>query len=121
MASTKQNVSEIISAASVDCAEVERKPTQGTNQNSLSIVSIQSNMIKVIALEYGVEIDVDTSNELLNELSAQMKDRQVHSSRQSMLGWLPGIENIARDSEVAAMTEALGWAANSHFEKMAAE
>lgn len=121
MASTKQNVNEIISAASVYSAELELELVQGTSQDSLSIVSVQSNMIKAIALEYGVEIGVDVSNELLQKLSAQMKDRQVHSSRQSMLGWLPGIQNIASESEVAAMTEALGWAANSHFEKLKSE
>ncbi len=116
MASTRQNVSEIISAAAVACAEIEQQLERGMNADTLLIVSIQSNMIKAIGLEYSVAIDLAGSAELLKILSARMRDRLVHSSRHTMLGWLPGIENVASESETAGFTEALGWAANSHFE-----
>jgi uncharacterized protein (DUF697 family) len=117
MGSTKQNVSDIISTASVACAELELNSTGEFYQKVSPVVSVQSRMIEEIALEYGVVLSYPATVELRNSLSEGMKDRQVHSSRHAMLGWLPGIQNVASDSEVAAQTEALGWAANSYFEQ----
>jgi hypothetical protein len=48
-----------------------------------------------------------------------MQGNQVLFSRQAFVGWLPGIENDNNVSTAAALTEAIGWAANSHFEQTA--
>jgi uncharacterized protein (DUF697 family) len=117
MGSTKQNVSDIISAASVACAELELNSAGESARNDVPVVSIQTRMIEQIAHEHGVMLSNSAIVELRNSLSVGIKDRQVHSSRHAMLGWLPGIQNIASDSEFAAQTEALGWAASSHFEQ----
>jgi hypothetical protein len=54
---------------------------------------------------------------LLLTFSATVQGRQVLLSRQALAGWLPGINSDMNDSTAAALTEAIGWAANSHFEQ----
>ena len=71
-----------------------------------------------IAAEHGIAISDADAADLLRSLSETIKGRQVHLSRQAMAGWLPGIENANNDSAATARTEAIGWAANSHFDQI---
>jgi uncharacterized protein (DUF697 family) len=121
MASTKQNVHEIIHAASIACAGIDEGSTQAPESDSAAIVPIQTTMIIAIAAEHGIEITNAAAADLLITISTTMQSRQVVFNRQALLGWLPGIDNAINDSTAAALTEAIGWAANSHFEQTEAK
>lgn len=79
------------------------------------MVPIRTSMISAIASAHGIEITEGAAAELLSTLASTVQNRQVHFSRQAMAGWLPGIDNTNNESTAAALTEAIGWAANSHF------
>lgn len=121
MASTKQNVHDIIHAASFACAGIDGGLAQVPESDSVAIVPIQTNMIIAIASEHGIEITHAAAADLLLTFSATMRSRQVLFSRQALVGWVPGIDNVNNDSTVAALTEAIGWAANSYFEQTEAK
>jgi uncharacterized protein (DUF697 family) len=112
MASSKQKIHGIIHEASNAC--------DGVDGDSV-IVQIQTKMILAIASEHGIEINNAAATELLQTFIATVRSRQVHFSRQALAGWLPGIDNTADESKAAALTEAIGWAANSYFEKAGAK
>jgi uncharacterized protein (DUF697 family) len=115
VASTKQKVHDIIHAASVACAKADRDLAQAPGSDTEAIVPIQTGMISAIASAHGKEITDAAAAELLSTLAATARNRQVHSNRQAMAGWLPGIDNTNNESTAATLTEAIGWAANSHF------
>lgn len=121
MASTKQKVHEIIHAAAIACARIDGGLAQVPESDSVAIVPIQTTMIIAIASEHGIEITNAAAADLLLTFSATMRSRQVVFNRQAMLGWLPGIDNDIKDSTAAALTEAIGWAANSYFEQTEAK
>jgi uncharacterized protein (DUF697 family) len=116
MASTKQNVHGIIHAASDACAGIDGGLAQVPESDSGAIVPIQTAMIIAIASEHGIEITHAAAADLLLTFSATMRS-QVPFSRQALAGWLPGIDNAVNDSTAAALTEAIGWAANSYFDQ----
>ena len=115
MASTQQKVHDIIHAASVASAKADAGLAQAPGSDQEAIVPIQTGMILEIASAHGKEITEAAAAELLSTLAATARNRQVHLSRQAMTGWLPGIDNTNNESTAAALTEAIGWAANSHF------
>ena len=117
MASTQQKVHEIIQAASIACAGIDGSLGQSPEAVSLAIAPIQTTMILAIASEHGIEITNAAATDLLLTFSATVRSRQVPFSRQALVGWLPGIDNDTNDSTAAALTEAIGWTANSHFEQ----
>jgi len=117
MASIKQNVSGIIHAASEACAGAGVGLAQAPEADSAAVASIQIEMVSAIASEHGIEINHDAAADMRHKLAATAQSRQVHSSRQALAGWLPGIDGAAGDSTVAALTEAIGWAANSYFKQ----
>ncbi len=120
MASTKQRISEIIYEASVTCAGIDENLANGTEAGKLEAAPIQIAMILAIASEHGIEISNAAATELLSMISSTMQSRQLLYSRQALVGWLPGIDDANNDSTMAALTEAIGWAANSHFDQAAA-
>lgn len=121
MASTNQKVHGIIHAASNACAGIDGGLAQMSESDSVAIAPIQTTMIIAIASEHGIEITNAVAADLLLTFSATVRSRQVPISRQAMAGWLPGIENAVNDSTAAALTEAIGWAANSYFNQTEAK
>ena len=117
MASTKQNVHDIIYAAALASGAIAAGSAQTPESDPTEIVAIHTDMIIAIASEHGIKIGNADAADLLHALSETIKGRQVHLSRQAMAGWLPGIENADNDSVTTARTEAIGWAANSHFDQ----
>lgn len=115
MASSKQKIHEIIHAA---CAGIDRDLAP---EDSVANVPIQTTMIIAIASEHGIEITDATAADLLNTLSATVRSRQGLFSRQALAGWLPGVENAVNSSTATALTEAIGWAANSYFDQAEAK
>lgn len=112
MAPSKQRIHGVIHEASGACDGVD---------GDSAMVPIQTNMILAIAAEHGIEINNDAAADLLHTFTATVRSRQVHFSRQALAGWLPGIDAADNDSTAAALTEAIGWAANSYFEKTEAK
>jgi len=121
MASTNQKVHGIIHAASNACAGIDGSLAQAPESDSVAIVPIQTTMIVAIASEHGIEITNAAAADLLLTFSATVRSRQVLSNRQALVGWLPGIDIDNNDSTAAALTEAIGWAANSYFDQAEAK
>ncbi|MGA9666702.1 MAG: hypothetical protein WBQ69_09670 [Gallionella sp.] len=112
MASTNQRVHGIIHSASIACAG---GLSQVPESHSAAIVPIQTTMIVAIAAEHGIEITSAAAADLLLKFAETVRSRQLPVGRQALVGWVPGIDNATNDSKAAALTEAIGWAANTHF------
>ena len=121
MASTMQKVQDIIHDASNGSAEIDRGLAQAPESDSEAIVPIRTSMIMAIASAHGIEITHAAAADLLLKFSATIQKRQAPVSRQALAGWLPGIDNNTNDSTAAALTEAIGWTANSHFNQAEAK
>jgi uncharacterized protein (DUF697 family) len=120
MASTKQKVHDIIHAASFACTEADGE-RQAAEPDPVAIAPIQSSMIIAIASAHGIEITDAAAADLLHTFSAAIQNGPVPVSRQAMTGWLPGIDKGMKESKAAALTEAIGWTANSHFDQIKAK
>jgi uncharacterized protein (DUF697 family) len=118
MASTKQKVHDIIHEASNACAGIDGGRGQASESGSVTIVPIQTTMIIAIAVQHGIEITDDAAADLLLKFSSTMQGGQVSFSRQALAGWLPGIDNVNNEPTAAALTEAIGWTANSYFDQI---
>jgi uncharacterized protein (DUF697 family) len=118
MASTKQKVHDIIHEASNACAGIDGGRGQASESGSVTIVPIQTIMIIAIAAQHGIEITDDAAADLLLKFSSTMQGGQVSFSRQALAGWLPGIDNVNNEPTAAALTEAIGWTANSYFDQI---
>jgi uncharacterized protein (DUF697 family) len=76
------------------------------------IAGLQSGMILLIAHEHGVTITKTAAAELLLTFSASIGGRAIS---QALVGWVPGLGNVINATTAAALTEAVGWAANAYF------
>ena len=114
MLASKQKIHEIIHTASDACAGMNAS-------DSADMVPIQTSMILAIASEQGIEMTHAAAADLLIVFTETARSRQALSSRHALAGWLPGIDNTDNDSTAEALTEAIGWTANSHFEKTEAK
>jgi uncharacterized protein (DUF697 family) len=121
MASTNQKVHGIIREASIACAGIDGGLAQVPGSDSEAIVPIQTTMIIAIASAHGIEITNAAAADLLLTFLATVRSRQVPFGRQQFVGWLPGIDIDNNDSTAAALTEAIGWAANSYFDQTEAK
>ena len=120
MASSKQKIHDIIDVASIACNGIGGGLAQ--EAESEAIVAIQTTMIIAIASEHGTEISNADAVDLLHTFSATARSGQIPSSRQAfVVGWLPGVDNVINDSKASAITQAIGWAANSHFDPIEAK
>jgi uncharacterized protein (DUF697 family) len=117
MASTNQKVRGIIQEASIASSGIDVSSTHVPESDSAAIAPLQTAMIMAIASAHGIEITNAAAADLLHTLSATVRSRQVPFGRQAFVGWLPGIDIDYNDSTAAALTEAIGWAANSYFDQ----
>lgn len=121
MASTRQKVHDIIHAATNACAGIDGGSAQAPESDSVTIVPIQTTMIMAIAAEHGIGITNAAAADLLLKFSSTMQGGQVSFSRQALVGWLPGIDNVINEPTAAALTEAIGWTANRYFDQIEAK
>ena len=77
------------------------------------LAGIQTTMIIALADLHGVKVTKTAAADLLLTFAASTGGRMVS---QVLLGWMPGIGNALNASTAAALTEAVGWAANAYFE-----
>ena len=76
------------------------------------ITPIQVAMIVVIGAEHGTPIGKSAAAELVLPFSAAAVGRGLS---QCLLGWVPGLGNAINAVTAAALTEAIGWAADAYF------
>ena len=70
-------------------------------------------MIVGIGEVYGVNVTKAAATDLLLTFTATMAGR---TASQWLVGWIPGYGNAINASTAAALTEAVGWAANAYFQ-----
>ena len=81
------------------------------------LVGLQTGMILGIAQHHGASITKTAAADLVLTFAAEMTGRGIS---QFLIGWLPGIGNAINASTAAAITEAIGWSADTYFRKKAA-
>lgn len=82
--------------------------------DSVAIIPLQTAMITAIGQEHGVSMSKGVAADLLLTFSATVAGR---TASQYLVGWLPVYGNILNATTAAAITEAIGWAADAYFEK----
>jgi uncharacterized protein (DUF697 family) len=121
MPSTKQTVHGIIQAASNACADIKGSMENAPESESAAIAPIQTDMIIAIASVHGIGITQAEAADLQLKLSSTSQGGLSTLSHPAMVGWLPGVNAADNGSMSAALTEAIGWTANKHFEQIAAK
>ena len=107
-----QKVHGIIHTASAGCAGVGAGLAQIPGADMPVIAGLQSGMILLIAQEHGVTLTKTAATDLLLTFSASIGGRAIS---QALVGWVPGLGNMINATTAAALTEAIGWAANAYF------
>ena len=69
-------------------------------------------MILGIAQHYGVSLTKTAAADLVFTFAAAMSGRGIS---QILIGWFPVIGNAINASTAAALTEAIGWSANTYL------
>ena len=110
MATRYQQVHAIIHSASAAAAAAGAGLAQIPGSDNAIIAPIQLAMIMSIATVYGQKLDKAAALSVLTAASAGIVGRTVS---QLLVGWIPVAGNIINASTAAAITESIGWAANS--------
>ena len=114
MNANSQVIHGIIHAASASAGLVGAGLAQIPGSDAPVIVSLQTAMILSIAQEHGATITKAAAADLLLTFGATHGGRALS---QWLVGWIPGYGNAINASTAIALTEAVGWTANSYFEK----
>ncbi|GGC62266.1 hypothetical protein GCM10011396_06430 [Undibacterium terreum] len=114
MASKNQKIHGIIHTAAAACAGVGGGLAQVPGSDAAVIVPLQTAMISAIAAEHGVTLTKAAAADILLTFAATTGGRWIS---QVLVGWVPGVGNVINASTAAAITEAVGWAANTYFSK----
>ena len=112
MSTRNQRVHGIIHTASGASAAVGAGLAQVPGSDVPILVGIQTTMIVAIAEEYGVSISKVAAADLLLTFAATAVGRGL---TQVLVGRVPGLGNVINASTAAALTEAVGWAADAYF------
>jgi uncharacterized protein (DUF697 family) len=109
-----EKVHGIIHTSAAACAGVGAGMAQIPGSDAPVLVGIQTTMIIAIADEHSVKLTKAAAADLILTFAASMAGRGVS---QWLVGWIPGAGNAINASTAAALTEAIGWAANAYFEE----
>lgn len=109
-----ENIHAIIHSASTAAAAAGAGLAQLPGSDSIIIVPIQTAMIIAIGHEHDIEITKSVALSVLSQASATIAGRTIS---QILMGWFPGIGNAINASTAFALTEAIGWGADSIFEE----
>ena len=107
----------IIHTASAAAGMVGGGLAQIPGSDAPVIVSLQTGMIMLIAQEHGAAITKAAATDLMLTFVATHSGRALS---QWLVGWIPGYGNAINAATAIALTEAIGWAADSYFERDAA-
>lgn len=116
MATKNQKVHGIIHTSSAAAAAVGAGLAQLPGSDAPILMGVQTAMIVSVADVHGASVTKATAAKLLLTFSATMAGR---TASQVLIGWLPGIGNAANAATAAALTQAVGWAADAYFEDAA--
>jgi len=114
MATDKKKIHAIIHSASVTAGGIGAGLAQLPGSDMPVLMALQTAMIVAIGHEHGCEITKTHAKSLLLTLPAGYGGRAIS---QFLIGWIPGFGNAINASTAATITEAIGWAADSYFEK----
>lgn len=114
--SKKEEASAIIHTAAALCAATAGALAQGATvgADTPALIAIQTQMVKELAGLFDHEIVLD---DVLNYLIVKPGEYVGVQGAKALLGWFPGIGNIANATITFGHTEALGWAAYKYFDK----
>jgi len=112
MSTLNQKIHGIIHTASTGAAGVGAGMAQIPGSDAPVLAGIQTTMIIAIGHEYGVSVTKATAADLLLTFTATMVGRGIS---QVLVGWVPGLGNAINAATAAAITEAVGWAADAYF------
>ena len=76
------------------------------------LMTIQTGMILGIAQHHGVSLTKTAAADMVLTFAASMTGRVIS---QFLVGWFPVIGNAINASTAAAITEAIGWSAETYF------
>ncbi|HEY1857322.1 hypothetical protein [Acidocella sp.] len=112
MATKAEKIHALIHAAAASCAAVGGGLAQAPGADTAVITPIQVAMIVALGAEHGTPISKTAAAELILPFSAAAVGRGLS---QCLLGWVPGLGNVVNAITAAALTEAIGWAADAYF------
>ena len=112
MATKAEKIHALIHAAAASCAAVGGGLAQAPGADTAVITPIQVAMIVALGAERGTPISKTAAAELILPFSAAAVGRGLS---QCLLGWVPGLGNVVNAITAAALTEAIGWAADAYF------
>lgn len=83
--------------------------------DTIPITTIQIGMIIGIGEVFGVKLTEGAAKGLIAGFATSVVGRQMAGL---LVGWIPGIGNAIKAGTAGALTEAIGWAAVTHFENL---
>lgn len=107
-----QKVHVIIHGASAAAAGVGAGLAQIPGSDYPVLMGIQSTMIMGIAHAHGVSITEAAAADLILPFAGSMAGRGIS---QFLVEWIPGFGNAINATTAAAVTETIGWAADTYF------
>ncbi len=102
----------IIHGASTAAAGVGAGLAQVPGADAPVLMSLQTAMVVGIAQQYDVSLTKAAAADLVLTFAASMAGRGIS---QILVGWVPVAGNAINASTAAAITEAIGWAADTYF------
>jgi len=118
MAADNDKIHAIIHTASVTAGGIGAGLAQLPGSDMPVLMALQTGMIVAIGQEHGTDITTTHAKSLLLTLSAGYGGRALS---QFLIGWIPGFGNAINATTAASITEAIGWAADAHFENDSAK
>jgi uncharacterized protein (DUF697 family) len=112
MASKNQKVHGIIHTTAAAAAGAGAGLAQIPGSDAPVLCSLQTAMIVYIGQVHGAHVTKTAAADLLLTFTAVIGGRTLS---QILVGWLPGLGNVINASTAAAITEAIGWAADAFF------
>jgi uncharacterized protein (DUF697 family) len=109
---SSKGVHVLIHSASVAAGGVGAGLAQIPGADAPVLLSLQTGMVIGIAAQHDVSLQKTAAADLILTFAAAMAGRGVS---QLLLGWFPGIGNALNAATAAAITEAIGWAADTYF------
>lgn len=108
----------IIHSAATAAAAAGAGLAQIPGSDNAVITPIQMAMIAAIGEVHGQKLSKAVALSTLSSASAGIAGRTVS---QVLIGWIPGLGNTINASTAFAITEAIGWAADSLLEREACD
>jgi len=112
MATKSQKAHGIIHTVSAVAAAVGGGLAQIPGSDAPILAALQTAMIVSLAELHGVKITRVAAAEFVLTFGAIVVGR---TAAQALVGWVPGFGNAVNAATAAAVTEAIGWAANEYF------